>query len=499
MRTTLSLALCAALLGGGCATFKDAYSARSSSPGQLSDDEMAHAAALARYGRALIIEQDLGWKAPETVEGFAAALELDPERPRLYNKTAALYLHQRRPAKAVEVLERALRHDRRNAKLRANLAVAYEADQKPDDAARHYRAAIRLAPETASYYSRLAGVYFRQNRDKDAFRLLDEGLTVAEHRAALVTACYSAGTQFLAAEEIERAIPCFELIVRHEPSTASRIRLLLGELQEKAGHPREAIRNYTLATLAPSPAPESFLRLASLYMVTEPEKAIDTLDGGTALMPDDPRLLFALGFAHAFRDEFKEAADAFRRVEKIVDHTPGMMTLGDKFYLYYGMACEQSGQEEEAVYAFERGIEEYPEAHRILNYLAYMWAEKGVHLEKSLGYIKRALELDPDNGAYTDTLGWIYFKMEKHAEALGQIRKARELLGDDPTVAEHLGDVYEALGQNVHAISAWKQSLLLDPENDTVAEKLQKNGVDADAIRDRAKRRKRTPAPAGEE
>jgi len=499
MRTTLSLALCAIFLGGGCATFKDADSGRSLPPGLLSDEEQAHSAALAHYGLALISEQEIGWKAPETVEKYAAALELDPNRPRLYNKTAALYLYQKEPAKAVEILERALRHDRRNPKLQANLAVAYEADQKPDAAARHYRTAIRIAPKTASYYSRLAGVYFRLDRDKDALRLLQDGLTAVEQKAPLVTACYSAATQFLAAEEIERAIPCFELIVQNAPSTAARIRLLLGELHERAGHPREAVRNYTLATMAPSPAPESFLRLASLYMIDDPAKAITTLGDGNAIMPDDPRLLFALGFAHAFRDEFKAAAGAFRRVEETVERSPGIMTLGDKFYLYYGMACEQSGQEEEAVYAFEQGITKFPEAHRILNYLAYMWAEKGIHLEKGLEYIQRAMALDPDNGAYTDTLGWIYFKMEKYAEALEQIRKARELLGDDPTVAEHLGDVYHALGQNIHAVAAWKQSLRLDPENDTVAEKLQKNGVDTDAIRGRAKRRKRTPGAAGED
>ncbi|NQT93300.1 MAG: tetratricopeptide repeat protein [Lentisphaerae bacterium] len=497
MRTTLMLALCVAFLGVGCATFQGGRHGRHSLPGELSEEEMAHAAALAHYCRARIIERDLGWKAPETVEEYAAALEFDPDRPRLYTKTAALYIHHGEPARAIEILQRALRGDRRNAKLHANLAVAYEAGQEPDKAVRHYKAAIRISPETAAYYSRLAGLHFRQERDAAALRLLDKGMDIAKPRSALVTACYSAGTQFLAAENIVRAIPCFDLVVRHEPGTAARLRLLMGELHEKVGHSKEAIFNYTLATLAPSPAPESFLRLASLYMDTEPGKAIETLGSGNAMMPDDPRLIFALGFAHAFRDEFKDAADAFQRVEEIVERAPGILTLGDKFYLYYGMACERSGREAEAERVFGQGLARYPDAHRILNYLAYMWAEKGAHLDESLEYINRAIELAPDNGAYIDTLGWIYYKMEKYSDALVQIRRSRELLDDDPTVIDHLGDVYEALGQMVHAISAWKQSLLLDPENDTVAEKLQKHGVDAEAIRGRA--RGNIPAPRATE
>ena len=100
-----------------------------------------------------------------------------------------------------------------------------------------------------------------------------------------------------------------------------------------------------------------------------------------------------------------------------------------------------------------------------LNYLGYSLAEMGVRLSEAEALIKRALELKPDDGYITDSMGWVYFKMGRHEEALPWIKKALEKLPDDPLINEHLGDTYKALGRWDKALEAYQRALQLGPEN----------------------------------
>ena len=93
------------------------------------------------------------------------------------------------------------------------------------------------------------------------------------------------------------------------------------------------------------------------------------------------------------------------------------------------------------------------------NYLGYMLADRGVRLEESVKYIQKALELEPNNGAYLDSLGWAYYKMNRFDLAEGPLEKAAHLITDDPTVQEHLGRVYFRLGKKVEAEREWEQAL----------------------------------------
>jgi tetratricopeptide (TPR) repeat protein len=113
-----------------------------------------------------------------------------------------------------------------------------------------------------------------------------------------------------------------------------------------------------------------------------------------------------------------------------------------------------------------------------MNYLGYMWADKGVNLDEAQRLITQALEIEPDNGAYLDSLGWVYFKQGKYADALAQLRKAEGKLKEpDPTVFEHLGDVLDKLGQREEAVGYWKKAAELDPKNEELARKL-KNALE---------------------
>jgi tetratricopeptide (TPR) repeat protein len=94
-----------------------------------------------------------------------------------------------------------------------------------------------------------------------------------------------------------------------------------------------------------------------------------------------------------------------------------------------------------------------------MNHLGYTWAERGQRLDEALKLIKRAVELDPENGAYLDSLGWVYYQMGDAKRALPWMLKAAAKLPDDPVILEHLGDVYAKLGLVPQALDAWTRAL----------------------------------------
>jgi tetratricopeptide (TPR) repeat protein len=82
-----------------------------------------------------------------------------------------------------------------------------------------------------------------------------------------------------------------------------------------------------------------------------------------------------------------------------------------------------------------------------------------VKLEESLHYIKQALTLEPNSGAYLDSLGWAYFKLGKFDLAEESLTKASQHMGSDPTVQEHLGDLYQKTGRLKLAAAHWERAL----------------------------------------
>jgi tetratricopeptide (TPR) repeat protein len=112
-------------------------------------------------------------------------------------------------------------------------------------------------------------------------------------------------------------------------------------------------------------------------------------------------------------------------------------------------ALERLEEYDDAAALFRQLLEENPEDAASANYLGYMLADRGTHLDEAYELITRAVEMDPDNVAYLDSMGWVYYRRGDLAEAERWIRRAIELGGDrgDGTIFCHLGEILLARGQ----------------------------------------------------
>jgi tetratricopeptide (TPR) repeat protein len=165
------------------------------------------------------------------------------------------------------------------------------------------------------------------------------------------------------------------------------------------------------------------------------------------------------------------AAQSFQRVERFADSIPLLERLlarqPDSAVGHYllGSAYERTGRRGQAVAELRRVLQIDPDFHAALNYLGYTLAEARENLDEALSLVQRAVALEPDNGAYVDSLGWTYYQLGRHEQARGYLERAARLEPADATLQEHLGDVYVALGQNDRAREAYRRALELGDDN----------------------------------
>lgn len=171
---------------------------------------------------------------------------------------------------------------------------------------------------------------------------------------------------------------------------------------------------------------------------------------------DDLEALVQIGDIHRRNDNFKEAIKVYNRAEKML----GGSIPADHWQIHYvrGMSYEQNGQWEKAQKDLETALKYQPDHPFVLNYLGYSWADLGVNLEKSRQMIERAVELRPEDGYITDSLGWVLYKMGRYKEAVPYLERAVELLPYDPVINDHLGDAYWKVGRRLEARFQWTRA-----------------------------------------
>lgn len=97
----------------------------------------------------------------------------------------------------------------------------------------------------------------------------------------------------------------------------------------------------------------------------------------------------------------------------------------------------------------------------VLNYLAYAWLERDMHIDEATLFLEKAHKLQPDAPEIMDSLALAYYKKQRYADALVLAEKAVDLMGASSVANMHLGDIYKALGREREALSQYEKALAL--------------------------------------
>ena len=200
------------------------------------------------------------------------------------------------------------------------------------------------------------------------------------------------------------------------------------------------------------------LEAQALRQTGKPDEAVSLLQDYVRKQPDKPEAYVAL--AQIYLDT-KRGGDAVKMLQDAQQKFPADTTI--PFEL--GAVLDKQKRFADAESAFRQVLSKDPEHAPALNYLGYMLAERGERLDESVDFLKKALEIEPDNGSYLDSLGWAYYKADKLDLAVTNLERAAEQLQTNSVIQDHYGDVLFKLSRFDDAIAAWNRAIVGDGDS----------------------------------
>lgn len=364
--------------------------------------------------------------APFLIDLAHLMLALDADTPRMTNTPGRV--------RAKELLMRAAGLQNTNLISLQKLAQGFMFVGDPKHAAETYLKILKEDSDLIGVREALVELYLRDNNSKGA------------------------------AEQLQQ-------LVRETP-TNPQAYYFLGAIAYEEKRFDEALENYRKALLLGMDTQQLYFDIAATQLAQQkPREALDTLQRARKRYKQSFVGEFYSGLCYMRLKEYTNALEHFTASE-LVAKTSETNRLTHGFYFELGAAHERAGRIPEAERYFEQALAMSPEFPSALNYLGYMWAERGTNLARARTMIEKAVRLDPTNAAYLDSLGWVLFKQGHASEALDPIRKAVELNDEpDATLYDHLGDVYSELRQHDKAREAWGKALKIEP-NQEIEKKL---------------------------
>ncbi|MFZ0959444.1 MAG: tetratricopeptide repeat protein [Terriglobia bacterium] len=257
-------------------------------------------------------------------------------------------------------------------------------------------------------------------------------------------------------EKFSQAMDTFKQIQALGPTQGPRAETLIMETLRQEHQPDKAMAEAEAAVKAyPKDLDLAIMHATMLGEAGHVDEAVAQLQPFLTQRPIDRGIYISIAQIYLQGKRFDAAEQA---IQKALDLSS---TPEDQEYALFvqGSIFERQKKYEQAEQTFKKVLDMNPLDAPASNYLGYMLADRGVRLEESVKYIQQALDLDPVNGAYLDSLGWAYFKMGRYDLAAPPLEKAASKIQDDPTIHEHLGNLYLRMGKTAKAQEEWQRAL----------------------------------------
>ena len=419
---------------------------------------------------------------------------------KLYSALGYTYEQQKQYKKAIDAYRHAIELDRDNLDAIRGLAENLLSDGQTDAALEQYKVIADANPEDAQTYVRIAEIYRKQGKFEPALENLKKASSMVPDS---IEVPYNIASIYQAQGRYDDAIPIMlDLLKKTEKTDGSysgsaksnRAVFLerLGLIYRDAGNYQSA--NQTFRQMVALGGDENIERAYQQIIDTwreakEWQKATDAAQEAVRKLPTSRDLKMVLAAQQADMGKADEALKdvsallkgnsddrqvyitlaqmntrlrRFGDAEQDLDKAEQLSTKeDDKEYVWFlrGSTFEREKRYADAEVQFKKVLASDPEHASALNYLGYMLADQNLELDAALGYIKKAVDLDPANGAYLDSLGWVYFRLGKYDLAEENLLKASQKINTDPTVHDHLGDLYQKTGRLKMAVTNWDRAL----------------------------------------
>jgi len=391
------------------------------------------------------------------------ALAYDSSQVELYIAISDMHRALNEPDLARLILTNGLKTVGSNAEILLPLGRLQYQTYRFDEALSTFEKLVKLEPENGEAWATLAALYERFERPMDAVEIYRRLETLEPDSREILLS--RQGSILSQQGLFEEALEVYKRLEILRPNS-HLIPFMIGGLQLDMGDTVKAFDSFEQASrLAPEEVRYWDLRIRIAVILDDTSKALAAVDSALYFHPDEIDLLtLASSVNHRYGLTDRAIANLYHVIE--ID------SVEVNHRLNLGFLLHDEGRWDEAEEVYGKAIEMAPDDPQVLNNYAYMLAESGRRLQEAHQYILKALEQQPQNGSYMDTMGWVLFKMGNLHESLAVLQKAVELEPANPEVLEHLGDVYSSLGDEENAHRLWTSALENGGEAESLREKL---------------------------
>ena len=417
----------------------------------------------------------------QAVEAYRKSVDLDHDNLDAVRGLAQNLMNDGQTDAALEQYKVIVDADPSDAQTYMRIAEIDRRNGKFDQATGALKKAAVIVPDSLEVQYNIAVIDEAQGKYDDAILILNQLLQKTEH----TDGDYSTGDKNNRAVFLERLGTVYREVNKYQLAEETFRKMLeLGDENAVRGYQQmvETYRDnkqWQLATNVAEEAAKKYPSDRGLQMVSASQQAdmgtpgpaiehVKSLLKGTA---EDREVYIALAQMYS---RIRQWDAAEQNINKAIE----LSTKDeDKDYAFFvaGSIYERQKKYDKAEEAFHKVLADDPKNAMALNYLGYMLADRGTRLDEALGYIRRAVALEPQNGAYLDSLGWVYYKMGNYELAEENLRRASERMNSDPTIHDHLGELYQKTGRLKLAATHWERSL--EEWNKTIPAE-----VDADSV-----------------
>ena len=524
----LKILLCIMLIFYGCQSSKPPIleeAVKKNSPKDLIKDPDPEALRLFMNGQMLMNQGDFAMAIIE----FQEALELDPEVGAIYTSIAECYWNIGKPELSLKNLNVALSKNPEDEEALKMMADQLIATKKYDEAIKPFKKLRELDGQNTSYIIALAELNKLKKNYLNTVNLYLEAYAIEPSRIELLE---SAGRYALQLENKDKAKSIFKDLSEQDPFQSSYLNIYselaiqTKNFEEAISHIQKLINDNGDSSLLKSKLGilyhssgnskkgeevlkalfdknelngQHSLALFEIYFDNKDNiNAAKVSDRMIASLPEDWRGYYSRSLVFMDESDYESAVSILAPVSETfsnifsVQYILGLcysrIKMNDEAIDFYNRALtirpnsinvlhsiailyDDIGEWVKSDKIYDQLIDNDPKDAQAFNNYAYSLVERNKDLKRALIYAKKAVELEPKNPSYLDTIGWAYFKMDDLKRAKKYIRQSIEIQDDNSVVLEHFGDILMKSNDSVNALFYYKKAFEFDNENQELKKK----------------------------